>query len=133
MDVASWLADRTPAFQVLHERIGDLVRARWPAATLEVTGEASYEMPSYVIPVAHPPAADTWKGTMPRDVFVVAPTEKKAGITIHVWHPNHPYLLKDNADWLAEAGYKPMVGCLQWNRKAEPDLDAFAKLLDQVA
>lgn len=133
MDVASWLADRTPAFQDLHARIGALVRARWPMAHLEVTGEGSYEMPSYVIPIENPPAADTWKGTMPRDVFIVAPTEKKAGITIHVWHPNHPYLLKDHAETLAQAGYKPMVGCLQWNRKTAPDLDAFAALLDSVA
>lgn len=132
MDVGEWLAQTTPGFQEIHEQIGQIIKARWPDARLEVAGEGTYEMPSYVIPIENPPDADAWRGTMPRDVFIIAPTEKKAGITIHVWHPNVPYLLKDHAETLAAAGYKPMVGCLQWNRKSPPDLDAFAALLDTL-
>lgn len=120
-------------FEELHRAIGELVQARWPDAVRKNVGEGAYELDAYVVPVPDHPPKESWKGTLPNDVFVIGPTEKKAGITIHVWHPNHPYLLKENADWLAEAGFKPMVGCLQWNRKAPLDLESFGKLLDRVA
>lgn len=127
------LAATSPGFQALHARIGELLQARWPETRLEhVFPDTSYDMQAWVVPVPDHPPKETWKGTMPNDVFVVGPTQKKAGITIHVWHPNHPYLLKDNADWLKEAGFKPMVGCLQWNRKADVPIEALAKLFDEL-
>lgn len=132
MDVEDWLAARSDDFQALHAAIGDLVRARWPDAERKVVGEGSYEMPAYVVPVPEHPPRESWTGTMPHDVFIIAPTEKKAGVTTHLWHPNRPGLIQENAEWLAAAGYKPMVGCLQWNRKATMDLDALARLLDDV-
>ena len=127
-----WLAARSDEFQALHAAVGDRVRARWPETRLQVIGEGSYEMPAFVVPVADHPPKEAWTGTMPRDVFIVAPTQKKAGVTTHMWHPNRPGLIQENAEWLAAAGFKPMVGCLQWNRKAPMDLDAFARLLDEV-
>lgn len=133
MDERTWLAARSAEFRALHDAIGGLVRARWPAARVELIypGEA-YEMAAWLVPVPDHPPKESWKGTMPNDTFVVGPTQTKSGMTIHVWHPNQPGLLKDNAHWLAAAGFKPMVGCLQWNRKAPVDLEAFGRLLDAV-
>ncbi len=82
--------------------------------------------------IQDPPPEDSWKGTMPRTHLTVAPVERKAGVTIHIWHPNEPYLLKDNEAWLTEAGFKVMVGCLQWNRKAAFPLDALERLLAEA-
>ncbi len=120
------LADCSEDFRRLHAAIGDAVRARWPDARDVV----EYDMAAFAVPVSDPPAAEDWKGTMPREVFIIGPTEKKAGITIHLWHPKEPYLLKQHQKELEEAGFKPMVGCLQWNKKAPLPMDAFAALLD---
>lgn len=126
-------ANMTTDFRTLHQEVGNLVKQRWPNAREEVVCQGtSYEMAAYVVPLAEHPPKEAWTGTLPHDVLVVGPTEKKAGTTIHIWHPNHPYLLKDNADWLKAAGFKPMVGCLQWNRKAPLDLGALAHLLEAL-
>ena len=119
------LAATSEGFQALHAAIGDRVRARFDAEPV-----ASYGIAAWRIPVPKPPGEDEWKGTMPRTHLVIAPAEKKAGVTMHVWHPNAPYLLRDNEAWLKEAGFKVMVGCLQWNRKADMPLDAVERLLD---
>ncbi len=132
--MATGIVEGSEPFQALHAAIGELLKQRWPDTHLgHVFPDTKFAMVAWLIPLTDAPPESSWKGTMPRDLFVVGPTEKKAGITIHIWHPNHPYLLKENADWLKKAGYKPMVGCLQWNRKASPDLAAFAQLLDQIS
>ncbi len=119
------VAATSPAFQALHADIHAAVLRCFPDARPVV----AFGMAAFQVPLPDPPAADTWIGTQPRTHLTVAPTEKKAGITVHVWHPNRPSLLADNAAWLKEAGFKPMVGCLQWNRKAPFPMDAFEKLL----
>lgn len=120
------VAATTPPFQALHDSIHAALRQRFPGTEPVVV----YGLAAYQAPVPDPPADADWQGTQPRTHLTVAPTEKKAGITVHVWHPNRPSLLADNAAWLKEAGFKPMVGCLQWNRKAPFPMDAFEKLLD---
>lgn len=127
------VAKESESFQALHAAIGAAIESRWPDVTLdEVYPDSSYDMPAFLVPLADHPPKEEWKGTMPNDVFLVSPVARAAGTTIHMWHPNHPYLLKENAEWLKEAGFKPMVGCLQWNRKAELPLDAVERLLDLV-
>jgi hypothetical protein len=119
------LAAATDAFRQLHAEMGRRVLAVFPDAQ----PVQEHGMAAWAVPVPTPPPADEWQGTMPRTYLTIAPTEKQAGITLHVWHPNRPELLADNADWLKAAGFKPMVGCLQWNRKGELPLDAFDRLL----
>lgn len=125
---AGILADATPAFLELHRTIGEAVAGVCPAARAVV----EYGIAGWALPVANPPSADAWKGTMPRTHCFVGPAEKKAGTTIHVWHPNHPHLLRDHEAMLRGAGFKVMVGCLQWNRKAPPPVDALAALLESA-
>ncbi len=127
------MAEASPRLQALDAAIGKALRKRWPKARREhVFPGTSYEMDAWLVPIPDPVPQEEWKGTMPHDVFTVGPTEKKAGITVHVWHPKHPELLQENAAWLKEAGFKPMVGCLQWNRKADFPMDAFEQLLDKA-
>lgn len=125
------MAEASPRLQAIDAAIGKALKARWPKARKQrIYPGTSYDMEAWQITIPDPVPKEEWKGTMPRDQFTVAPTEKKAGITVHVWHPKKPELLGENAAWLKEAGFKPMVGCLQWNRKAEFPMDAFERLLD---
>lgn len=71
-----------------------------------------------------------YKGTMDSTRLMLLPTEKKAGLTIHLWDPRDPERIAKHAEALKEAGFKPMVGCLQWNRKAPVDLDALRTLFE---
>lgn len=119
------LDQMTAGFRALHDELGRRVATVFPDAR----PVQEYGIAAWAVAVPHPPSEDDWKGTMPRTDLFIGPTEKKAGITVHFWHPNHPELLKDNADWLKDAGFKPMVGCLQWNRKADLPLHAFDRLL----
>lgn len=123
------LAGCSQGFQELHARIGGIVKHRFPGTRLV----EAWDIAAWQAPISDPPPASSWKGTLPRDVFTVGPTEKKAGITVHVWHPNHPYLLKENEAMLKQAGFKVMVGCLQWNKKADFPIDALDQLLAKVA
>ncbi len=128
------MSDGSARLQTLHAAIGKALKRRWPKARRErIFPGTSYDMDAWLVPIPDPVPEEDWKGTMPRDVFTVGPTEKKAGITVHVWHPKKPTLLQDNAAWLNDAGFKPMVGCLQWNKKADFPMDAFERLLDEAA
>lgn len=119
------LAATSDRFRALHAALGQRVSAVFPDAAPVV----SYDRPAWAVAVPRPPPAKTWKGTLPREELVIAPSERNDGVTIHVWHPNEPGLLAKNEDRLSAAGFKVMVGCLQWNRKADLPLDAIERLL----
>lgn len=63
-------------------------------------------------------------------VFVA---ERAQGITLHVWSPFDPALLQRHREALGGAGFKVMVGCLQFNRKADYPLQAVRPLLEETA
>ncbi len=109
----------------MHKALGTAVREVFSEATKSV----AWNMPGWIIPVPQPPAEADWKGTLPRTHLTILASEKKAGLTFHVWHPNRPGLLQEEAAWLKAAGFKPMVGCVQWNRKGDPPMEAFERLL----
>ncbi len=113
-------------FKALHAALGAALAERFPGCeAVQLYGIASFQAP-----LARPPPEAGWIGTLPRTHVTLAPTERKEGITVHLWHPLAPTLIQDNASWLQEAGFKPMVGCLQWNRKAPCPIDVFERLLD---
>lgn len=63
-------------------------------------------------------------------VFVA---ERAQGITLHVWSPFDPKLLARHRSDLDAAGFKVMVGCLQFNRKSDYPVDAVRPLLEETA
>lgn len=121
----AYLDASSSRFQAIFDSLDAIVQANFPGS------EAIWEwnLPGWRVAVPNPPPEAEWKGTLPRTHLVILASEKKAGLTFHVWHPSRPSLLADEAAWLKDAGFKPMVGCVQWNRKAEPPMDEFARLL----
>ena len=124
-DHATLIATTSPRFQALHREMGQLVHAVFPQARPIV----SWGMPAWAVAVPRPPAETAWRGTLPRTELTIGPTEKKSGVTMHFWHPNQPNILAENRDWLTQAGFKVMVGCVQWNRKSDFPIAAFERLL----
>lgn len=90
-----------------------------------------WDMDGWAVEVQDAPK--DWVGTMDSTRLMVFPLERKSGITVHIWDPRDPGLLKSNDDLLEEAGFKVMAGCLQWNRKAPVDADALQRLFEATA
>lgn len=91
---------------------------------------SDYNMAGWRIP--RPRRIDSWKGTIDPNFVHIFLAERKNGITLHFWNPYNPYGLKQNAATFEAAGFKVMVGCLQFNRKGEFPMAAVARLLESV-
>ena len=72
-------------------------------------------------------------GIMDPNWLFVGLAERKAGITLHMWNPVDYGCLQRHAASLKDAGFKVMVGCIQFNRKSEYPMSAVKSLLDDVA
>lgn len=117
-----------PTQPYIHAALDAIIRSIFPAAEpVEAHGMSGWQ-----VELQNPPPEATWRGTFDRTHLQLFATEKKSAITVHVWHPGHPYLLREHGDALAAAGWKVMVGCLRWTRKGEPPLDPLRDLLESV-
>jgi hypothetical protein len=76
---------------------------------------------------------DTWKGTIDPNFLYIGIAERKQGITLHYWNPLSPGGFDRHAPALAAAGFKVMVGCLQYNRKGDYPIGALLPMLDDTA
>ncbi len=74
-----------------------------------------------------------WKGTFDPEWLYILPKERKAGWTLHLWDPRNPDLLSDHQEALSAAGFKVMVGCVQWNRKGPVPVQALAAVIADAA
>lgn len=108
-----------------HARLDQSIRKRFPAAQ----DVFEYNMRGWA--VRRPVHITEWKGTIDPNWIRVYVAERKQGITIHVWNPYDFEGLKDRSE-LAQAGFKPMAGCLQYNRKGELPVEALEPLLDEM-
>lgn len=116
-------------FQEAYAAVAEAVRSAFPKAEPTVeSGMVAWQVP-------RPPAAvpDDPVGTFDPSKVVIALADRKAGPTLHVWHPGGYHLLDDNADWLREAGFQVMRGCLPWKRRSAYPRDAVHRLMEVVA
>lgn len=82
--------------------------------------------------IQRPVTIPNWKGTIDPNFVHVGVAERKAGITLFLWNPAEPQILRLHAEELAAAGFKVMVGCLQFNRKSAFPLDAVVPILTAI-
>jgi hypothetical protein len=118
----------SPRLLQLRAGIDAQLRQRFAGAVRAVT---AFNMHGWQI--ARATRIESWKGTIDPNFIHIGVAERAAGITLHLWNPYNPACLKDNFKPLTAAGFKVMVGCLQFNRKAEFPLQAVTPLLDDLA
>lgn len=83
--------------------------------------------------VRRPTDITAWKGTIDPNYVHVFVAERKQGITLHLWSPYETGGLKQHEADLKAAGFKVMVGCLQFNRKAAYPVHAVVPVLASIA
>lgn len=105
-------------------RLAREIRARFPDARgVEDWGLRGWRIPTHA-------GLTEWTGTIDPNFIHIFLVERKQGITLHFWNPLDPGALKRDSSALQKAGFKVMVGCLQFNRKGEFPLAAVLPLLE---
>lgn len=115
------------------DEVPDGLRAALAARVRKVFPDAepaeAYGMAGWQVSLPDSAPARPDLGTLDADHLQIFPVQRKAGVTLHVWNPVDYEFLDTQAEALSVAGYKVMKGCIQWNRKADLDLDAVEVLL----
>ena len=117
----------SPRMREVHALLDREIRSRFP----EADAQFEYGMRGWRVPRAR--RLETWKGTIDPNFLHIFVAERKQGITLHYWNPMMPASFGKHAAPLAKAGFKVMVGCLQFNRKGDYPVDALKPLLDEAA
>lgn len=124
----SYFARASPQFQAAFEGVHRKVKARFPQAEPAF----AFQMPGWRVPIPiekQPPPM----GTMPPDAVTILLADRKGGPTLHLWNPlDHAGLQKHKKD-LEAAGFKVMVGCLEFRKKADYPVQAVDKLFVAIA
>jgi len=113
--------------QEVHARLDEEIRRRLPGAVPQF----EYGMRGWRVPRAR--RQESWKGTIDPNFLHIFVAERKQGITLHFWNPLQPASFGKHAAPLSKAGFKVMVGCLQYNRKGDYPVAAILPLLDEAA
>ncbi len=112
-------------YQAAHAALESAVQKVFPEAEASI----AWDMACWKIPRPVDKVNSEAKGTFDPAVVVVGLADRKAGPTLHIWHPGAYDLLDQNAAWLKEAGFKVMKGCLPWSRKSDYPIEAVQRIL----
>ena len=91
----------------------------------------SYGMHGWKVPRRK--TVESRTGTMDPNWLFIGLAERAAGITLHVWNPLDWQGLKAHRAQFEAAGFKVMVGCLQFNRKSEFPVDVVDAMVARIA
>ena len=116
----------TPRLQATREGIEAMLKSRFA----KVEPVFAYNMHGWK--VRRPVTITDWPGTMDPNWITVFVAERAQGVTVHLWNPYEYKALKRHEKQLVAAGYKVMVGCVNYNRKGDVPLDAIAPILDEM-
>jgi hypothetical protein len=124
----TYLAKASPRFRQVYETLERSVRELFPDA------EASFQfrMPGWKIPRPRRVDPAAVKGTLDPNWVQIYLVERKSGITLHLWNPVDFNGFRRRKKELERAGFKLMVGCLQFNRKSEYPTGLLVDLLKDV-
>jgi hypothetical protein len=125
---SSWTTTSTfsPRLQAIHGELDRRIRKLFPGA------QASTDWNMLGWKVRRPRRVEWTHGTMDPNLLYVGIAERKSGITLHIWNPvEHDGLNRREAQ-LSAAGFKVMVGCLQFNRKGDYPVDAVVGILEGI-
>lgn len=116
----------SPRLVAIHADLDCEIRRLFPQAE----ARRDYSMKGWRI--ARSTHIKTWEGTIDPNFLHIYIAERKNGITLHFWNPFDPYHLKRHSKELEGAGFKVMVGCLQFTRKGDYPVRAVVPLLESA-
>jgi len=126
--VDTYLKKTSPRFREIDDRLDRTIRALFP----EAQRVFAYGLPGWRIPRRRWIDPKSVDGTIDPNWVNVFLAERKAGITLHLWNPVDFNAMQRRKADLSNAGFKVMVGCLQFNRKSGYPIDAVRRLLEDV-
>ena len=124
----AYLARASARFRGVHAELGRAIRELFPGAKAAF----EYGMPGWRIPRPRRVDPASVKGTIDPNWVHVFLAERKAGITLNLWNPVDVGGFRTRRAALERAGFKLMVGCLQFNRKSEYPIDLVVEVLRDV-
>ncbi|MSQ41012.1 MAG: DUF1801 domain-containing protein [Dehalococcoidia bacterium] len=126
-DLTGYLDKNPESFRQLYGELATVVAAIFPNAEKA----CAYNMPGFRVRVSDEEIKD-WKGTIDPNYLQIVLMQRKSGVTLHIWNPLDYDALDRKRDELIKAGFKVMVGCLQWNRKQAYPMDVVERLLNSL-
>lgn len=124
----AYLKKTSLRFREINDRLDRTIRALFP----EAERVFAYGIPGWRIARRRWIDPKSVKGTIDPNWVHIFLAERKAGITLHMWNPVDFNAMQRRKAELSGAGFKVMVGCLQFNRKSEYPLEAIGRLLEDV-
>jgi hypothetical protein len=114
------------AFDETFAQVEDVVQRIFPQAqTYEDFGIRGWK-----VPLENPPVGI--KGTIDPNFVYIGLADRKAGPTLHIWHPKSYYWLDEHRDELTAAGFKVMRACLPYTKKRPYPIEVIEKLLRTI-
>jgi uncharacterized protein YdhG (YjbR/CyaY superfamily) len=124
----AYLGKASPRFREVHASLGRAIENLFPDAR----SAFEYGMPGWRIPRPRRVDPASVKGTIDPNWVHVFLAERKAGITLNLWNPVDVGGFRKRKRELERAGFKVMVGCLQFNRKSEYPIGLVVELLKDI-
>jgi len=126
--VETYLQKTSPRFREINDELDRTIHRLFP----EAERVFAYHLPGWRIARRRWIDPKSVKGTIDPNWVHIFLAERKAGITLHMWNPVDFNAMQRRKAELSDAGFKVMVGCLQFNRKSEYPLEAISRLLQDA-
>src|SRR5437867_11007966 len=126
--VQSYLKTASPRFREIHESLGRAVRELFPDAQVSF----EFKMPGWKVPRRRPVDPSSVAGTADPNWVQIYLVERKSGITLHLLNPVDFNGFRRHREALERAGFKLMVGGLQFTRKSAYPIGLVVDLLKDV-
>jgi len=124
----AYLGKTSPRFREVHASLGRSIGDLFPDAR----SAFEHGMPGWRIPRPRRVDPASVKGTIDPNWVHVFLAERKAGITLNLWNPVDVGGFRRRKRELERAGFKVMVGCLQFNRKSAYPIGLVVEILRDV-
>jgi len=127
-EVGSYVRAASPRFHEIYKSVARAVHELFPDAT----DSFQFKMPGWKVPRHRKVDPESMEGTLDPNWVQIYLVERKAGITLHLWNPVDFNGFRGHRAELERAGFKLMVGCIQFNGKSEYPIGLVVDLLKDI-
>ena len=124
----SYVEKATPRFREVYESLARAVHELFPDAS----DSFQFKMPGWKIPRRRRVDPKSVAGTLDPNWVQIYLVERKSGITLQLWNPVDFNGFRRHRAELERAGFKLMVGCIQFNGKSAYPIGLVVDLLKDI-